>query len=174
MCSDGGDLVSGRYLAGSGVFEEGMKGNTFISTPAYSEITKSVSYAVSAPLWEDGIPGTKAVGAVVYIPNGESLNDIMRSIQVGEGGTAFMLDANGITIADIDSSLVGVENSVALGDTNPRLRKYSEICKRMVAGESGTGTYSYNGKTKVVAYSPVPGINGWSICLLYTSDAADD
>ncbi len=161
--SDGVDLVSGMNLAGSGVFEEAMKGNTFISTPAYSEITKSVSYAVSAPLWEDGIPGTKAVGAVVYIPNGESLNDIMRSIQVGEGGTAFMLDANGITIADIDSSLVGVENSVALGDTNPRLRKYSEICKRMVAGESGTGTYSYNGKTKVVAYSPVPGINGWSI-----------
>ncbi len=161
--SDGVDLVSGMNLAGSGVFEEAMKGNTFISTPAYSEITKSVSYAVSAPLWEDGIPGTKAVGAVVYIPNGESLNDIMRSIQVGEGGTAFMLDANGITIADIDSSLVGVENSVELGDTNPRLRKYSEICKRMVAGESGTGTYSYNGKTKVVAYSPVPGINGWSI-----------
>ena len=161
--SDGVDLVSGMNLAGSGVFEEAMKGNTFISTPAYSEITKSVSYAVSAPLWEDGIPGTKAVGAVVYIPNGQSLNDIMRSIQVGEGGTAFMLDANGITIADIDSSLVGVENSVALGDTNPRLRKYSEICKRMVAGESGTGTYSYNGKTKVVAYSPVPGINGWSI-----------
>ena len=161
--SDGVDLLSGMNLAGSGVFEEAMKGNTFISTPAYSEITKSVSYAVSAPLWEDGIPGTKAVGAVVYIPNGESLNDIMRSIQVGEGGTAFMLDANGITIADIDSSLVGVENSVELGDTNPRLRKYSEICKRMVAGESGTGTYSYNGKTKVVAYSPVPGINGWSI-----------
>lgn len=161
--SDGVDLISGMNLAGSGVFEEAMKGNTFISTPAYSEITQSVSYAVSAPLWENGIPGTKAVGAVVYIPNGESLNDIMRSIKVGEGGTAFMLDANGMTIADIDSSLVGVENSIALGDTNPRLRKYSEICKRMVAGEAGTGTYSYNGKTKVVAYSPVPGINGWSI-----------
>lgn len=161
--SDGVDLVSGMNLAGSGVFQEAMKGNTFISTPAYSEITQSVSYAVSAPLWENGIPGTKAVGAVVYIPNGESLNDIMRSIKVGEGGTAFMLDANGMTIADIDSSLVGVENSIALGDTNPRLRKYSEICKRMVAGEAGTGTYSYNGKTKVVAYSPVPGINGWSI-----------
>lgn len=161
--SDGVDLISGMNLTGSGVFEEAMKGNTFISTPAYSEITQAVSYAVSAPLWEDGIPGTKPVGAVVYIPNGESLNDIMRSIKVGEGGTAFMLDANGITIADIDSSLVGVEDSIALGDTNPRLRRYSEICKRMVAGEAGTGTYSYNGKTKVVAYSPVPGINGWSI-----------
>ncbi len=87
----------------------------------------------------------------------------MRSIKVGEGGTAFMLDANGITIADIDSSLVGVEDSVALGDTNPKLKKYSAICKRMITGEAGVGTYSYGGVTKVVAYSPIPGINGWSI-----------
>ena len=87
----------------------------------------------------------------------------MRSIKVGEGGTAFMLDANGITIADVDSTLVGVEDSIALGDTNPRLKKYSAICKKMVAGENGTGTYSYGGATKVVAYSPLKDMNGWSI-----------
>lgn len=97
------------------------------------------------------------------MPDGEFLNEIMRSIQVGKGGTAFMLDKNGITIADVDSSLVGVEDSVALGDTNPKLKKYSAICKKMIAGENGTGTYSYGGKTKVVAYSPVPGTDGWSI-----------
>lgn len=161
--SNGIDLVSGMDLSSSICYKEAMKGNTYISTPAYSELTKSVSFAVSAPLWEGGIPGTTPVGAVMYIPDGEYLNDVMRSIKVGKGGTAFMLDANGITIADVDSSLVGVEDSIALGDTNPRLRRYSEICKKMVAGLSGTGTYSYNGKTKVVAYSPVPDINGWSI-----------
>ena len=37
------------------------------------------------------------------------------------------------------------------------------ICKKMVAGENGTGTYSYGGKTKVVAYSPIKDMNGWSI-----------
>ena len=161
--SSGIDIISEANYSDSYCFKEAMKGNTYVSTPAYSEITKSVSYAVSAPLWKDGIPGSTPVGAVLYIPNGESLNDIMRSIKVGEGGTAFMLDANGITIADIDSSLVGVEDSVALGDTNPKLKKYSAICKRMITGEAGVGTYSYGGVTKVVAYSPIPGINGWSI-----------
>ncbi len=161
--SNGIDVITGENLSNRDYFKEGMKGNTYISTPAYSEVTQNVSYVVAAPLWDGGIPGTKAVGVVVYIPNGEYLNDIMRSIKVGEGGTAFMLDQNGITIADIDSSLVGVEDSVGLGDTNPKLKKYSSICKKMVAGEDGTGTYSYNGKTKVVAYSPVPESNGWSI-----------
>ncbi len=161
--SNGIDIVSGTDFSDKPFFREAMKGNTYVSTPTYSDVTKSVSFAVTAPLWEDGIPGTRPVGAVVYVPHGEYLNDIMRSIKVGEGGTAFMLDANGITIADLDSSLVGVEDSIALGDTNPKLRKYSEICKRMVAGENGTGTYSYGGVTKVVAFSPVPGTEGWSI-----------
>lgn len=161
--SNGIDVITGTDLSDRDYFIEAMKGNTYVSTPTYSEVTKTVSYAVAAPLWEGGIPGTTPVGAVVYVPDGEFLNDIMRSIKVGEGGTAFMLDANGITIADIDSTLVGVEDSIALGDTNPKLKKYSAICKKMVAGEDGTGTYSYGGATKVVAYSPIPGLNGWSI-----------
>lgn len=161
--SSGKDILTGADFSDRPFFAAAMKGNTYISTPTYSDVTKSVSYAVAAPLWENGIPNSKPVGAVVYVPNGESLNDIMRSIKVGKGGTAFMLDSNGITIADLDSSLVGVEDSIALGDTNPRLRKYSEICKIMITGADGTGTYSYGGVTKVVAYSPVPGTDGWSI-----------
>ncbi len=161
--SSGIDVLTGADLSDSIFFKEGMQGNTYISTPTYYEATKTVWFVVSAPLWEGGLPGTKPVGVIAYIPNGEFLNDIMRSIQIGKGGTAFMLDANGITIADVNSELVGIEDSIALGDTNPRLKKYSSICKKMIAGEDGTGTYTYNGKTKVVAYSPVPGTDGWSI-----------
>lgn len=160
---NGIDIMSGTDLSDRDYFKEAMNGKTFVSTPAYSDVTGTVSYAVSAPLWKDGIPGTTPIGAVVYIPNGEFLNNIMRSIKVGKGGTAFMLDANGITIADLDSSLVGVEDSVSLGDSNRKLKKYSAICKKMIAGENGTGTYSYGGVTKVVAYSQIPDINGWSI-----------
>lgn len=161
--SSGVDIFTGENFSDREYFKEGMKGNTYVSTPAYSDVTKKVSYVVSAPLWEGGIPGTTPVGVVTYVPDGEFLNDIIRSIKVGKGGAAFMLDKNGITIADVNSELVGVEDSVALGDTNPRLKKYSAICKKMVAGENGTGSYTYGGKTKVVAYSPVPDTDGWSI-----------
>ena len=161
--SKGIDVISGNDFSNQDYFRVAMKGDTYVSTPTYDEDTKAVTYAVSAPLWENGIPGTTPVGAVVHIPNGEFLNEIMRSIKVGEGGTAFMLDENGITIADIDSKNVGIEDSVHLGEKNSKLKDYSEICKKMVAGENGTGTYSYAGKTKVVAYSPVKDMNGWSI-----------
>lgn len=161
--SNGVDVLTGVDLSDRNYYKEAIKGNTYISTPAYSEVTGTVSYVVAAPLWEGGIPHTTPVGVIAYIPNGEFLNDVMRSIKIGKNGTAFMLDKNGITIADIDSSLVGVEDGLALGDTNPKLKKYSAICRRMVAGEDGTGTYSYNGKAKIVSFSPVQGTEGWSI-----------
>lgn len=163
--SSGIDIITGEDLSDREYFKECMQGNTYVSTPAYSDITKSVSFAVAAPLWQDGVPNTTPVGVVVYIPNGESLNDIMRSIKVGKGGTAFMADSNGITIADINSELVGVENGTTLGDTDPKLKKFSKICKKMAAGEDGTDTYFYGGVTKVVAYSPVPNTDGWSIAV---------
>ena len=161
--SNGIDIITGTDFSDKKFFEECMKGNTYISTPAYSKVTGGVSFAVAAPLWKDGIPNTTPVGAVVYVPDGEYLNNIMRSIKVGAGGTAFMLDMNGITIADINSENVGVEDCVNAGKENPRLRKFSSICKKMVAGEDGIGSYTYGGVTKLVAYSPVPGTEGWSI-----------
>lgn len=159
----GVDLLSGQDCSGETYFKEGMQGNTYVSTPEYSEALGTASFVVAAPLWEGGIPETTPVGVVAYTINGECLNDIMRSIKVGKGGTAFMVNASGVTIADVDSSLAGVEDTLALGDNNPKLKKFSNICRKMVAGEDGTGTYSYGGVTKVVAYSPVPGSEGWSI-----------
>ncbi len=161
--STGKDILSGTDFSDRDYFKEAMKGNTYVSTPAYSQVTGQVSFAVAAPLWENGVAGSKTVGAIVYVPDGESLNNIMRSIRVGEGGTAFMTDSKGITIADINSEIVGVEDCLALGDSNPKLKKFSAICQRMVNGEDGTGTYSYGGVTKIVSYSPVPDTEGWSI-----------
>lgn len=161
--STGTDIFSGNDYSYSNVYTECMKGNTYISTPTYSEATGSVSFSVAAPLWEGGIPHTTPVGVIVYIPDGEYLNNIIRSIKIGEKGAAFMMDSKGITIADIDSANVGVEDCVNLGNTNPKLKKFSEICKIMITGADGVGTYSYGGTAKIVAYSPVPDTEGWSI-----------
>lgn len=160
---NGVDILTGQDFSDRDYFKECMQGKTYISTPVYSNVTNSVSFAVAAPLWEGGIPHTTPVGVIVYVPNGEYLNDIMRSIQIGEGGTAFMINAQGITIADINSEVVGVEDCINLGNTDPKFKAFSNICKKMAAGQDGVGTYSYGGVTKVVAYSPVPGTEGWSI-----------
>lgn len=161
--SNGKDIFTGTDLSKSDYFDACMKGKTFIGTPVYSESTKKVTMTISAPLWKDGIPNTTPVGAIVYVPDGEFLNNIMRNIKVGNSGTAFMVNKEGTTIADIESSLVGIENGIELGKTNSKLHKFGKIVEKMANGEDGTGSHTYNGKVKVVAYSPVHDTQGWSI-----------
>ena len=163
---NGIDIFTGEDFSDRPYFTAGMQGNTYVSTPAYSDVQRAVAMAVSAPLWKDGTPGTTPVGVIVYIPNGEFINDIMRDIVVGDGGTAFMVDVEGTTIADIDSTLVGTENLIEEGKTNASLAKLGKIVEKMAAGESGTGSYTYHGKTKLVSYSPVPDTEGWSIAVV--------
>lgn len=161
--ADGENEFNGEDLSDKEYFTECMKGNTYVSTPFYSDIMEAVTVVVAAPLWKDGIPETAPVGAIVYVPDGEFLDNIMRSIEIGNGGTAFMVDATGTTIADIDSSLVGKENGIKEAQTNSKLRSFGAIVQKMADGEEGIGSYSYNGKTKILAYAPVPESDGWSI-----------
>ena len=164
--SKGMDIFSGTDLSNTEYFTECMKGNTYVGTPTYNEVTKKVTMVVAAPLWKDGIPNTTPVGAIVYVPDGEFLNNIMREIKVGKSGTAFMVNSGGTTIADIDSTIVGVENGIELGKTDSKLRAFGKIVEKMANGETGTGTYTYNGKTKLMAFAPVPESQGWSIAVV--------
>lgn len=164
--SKGIDILNGTNLSNTEYYVECMKGKTYIGTPAYNEATKKVTMVIAAPLWKDGIPNTTPVGVIAYVPDGELLNNIMREIKVGKSGTAFMVNSEGITIADIDSTIVGIENGIELGKTNSKLRAFGKIVEKMANGEDGTGSYTYNGKTKIMAYSPVPESQGWSIAVV--------
>lgn len=164
--SKGMDLFNGKDLSDKDYFNAAMQGSIYTSTPSYSDKTETVSFVVSAPLWKDGVADSTPVGAVVFVPDGEYLNDIMRGIKMGNGGTAFMVDETGTTIADINSTLIGIENGIEEGKTDPKLRGFGKIVEKMADGQTGIGGYTYNGKTKVVAYAPIPGDHQWSIAVV--------
>lgn len=162
---NGKDIFTGEDLSDRDYYKASIKGEKYVSTPAQSEITGEVSFVVSAPLWEDGIPGSTPIGVIAYVPDGEYLNDIMRGIKVGKNGVAFMVDSNGTTIADVVSDTIGKENGIELGKNNKDFAKFGEIVEKMSKGEYGVNSYTYKGVTKVVAYSPVKDTNGWSIAV---------
>lgn len=157
------DIFTGTSYSQNKFFTEAMNGNTYVSTPTYDEQTGEIVFLVSAPLWEGGIPHTKVIGAIVYAPYGEALNDLMRSIKVGEGGSAYMVDSTGLTIADIDSSLVARENLIEEGKKDKTLAAIGEITEKMAAGEKGIGICTYYGAVELISYYPIEGTEGWSV-----------
>ncbi|MGN0688535.1 MAG: methyl-accepting chemotaxis protein, partial [Oscillospiraceae bacterium] len=107
--------------------------------------------------------GSKVSGVVYIIPDNTFLNDIVSNIKVGEGGTAYLLSSEGLTIAFHDAQVVGRENAQESAKTDPSYKKLAEVEAKMCAGQTGFDRYVYDGNLELVAYAPVEGTPGWSI-----------
>lgn len=167
---DGNDYSDREYV------QQAMQGESSVSVPTVSKITGELSIMVAAPLWQDGIQGSKIVGVVYFVPNETFLNDIVGAIKVSENSSAFMLDKTGNSIANEDIEMVkNQDNTIKKAETDSSLKSMAAIQSKMVAGESGFGSYKYDGVTKYAAYAPVDGTDGWSLCVnAYSSDFMQD
>lgn len=145
-------------------FSRAMAGETYISEPALSKVTGKVTTMISAPLWEGGIPDTKVVGVIMLIPQEDFINQIMMSIKVSDNCGAYMIDANGITIADTTMETVEERQNIEeLAKTDSTVAGLAALHGKMRRGENGFGEYYINGTSKFLAYAPLSRTNGWSI-----------
>ena len=170
--TSGNSLFDGNNYSDRDYFQAAIQGDAYISVPTISKITGELSLMVAAPLWQDGVPNSRIAGVVYFVPNEKFLNDIMATIEVSENSSAYMLDKNGNTIAHINmENVMSGENTTEDAKTDSSLAELADLESKMVAGETGFGSYSYDGVSKYLAYSPVSGTDGWSLGVnAYTSD----
>jgi len=156
-------LFDGTSYADEAFFQAALAGETFISDPVAKDSDNTFSYYVSAPLWKNGVPGTEVAGVIVLCPSWDFLVNLVTDIGVGETGYAYMINKNGTNVADASPEVVGLENSIADAKNDDRLSDLAEIESRMIAGESGYGTYFYGNATWVQGYAPIENTDHWSI-----------
>lgn len=154
---DGNDYSSRDY------FQAAIRGETYISNPTISKITGKTTFLISAPLWKGGIPDTEIIGVIYYAPDENFLNNIVSNINVSETGYAYIIDKNGTSVADKDTTLVGTENSIEMAKSDPTLADIAAIDTEMIAGKSGYGVHRYEGQRWVQGYAPIANTDGWSV-----------
>ncbi len=163
---DGKSIFNGTDYSDRDYYKSSMQGNVAVSEPLLSRTTGEISIIISAPLWQDGIPNGTIAGVVFFVPVETFLNDIMSSIHISDNGGAYMINHSGTIIAHPDAQRVkDGENLFDTTETDPSLTARAEIAKKMVAGESGFDSYTYSGKSVMMAYAPVDSTDGWSITL---------
>lgn len=146
-------------------FKRAIKGETVISDPVNSKETGELIITIAAPLWKDGLPDTTIKGVVMITWDAKNLSDVVGGIKVSANGGAYINNSGGITIAHNDYTLVEEENNtIEEAKTNSSLTALADLEKKMINGENGFGTYTFNGVEKFLAYAPV-GINGWSVAV---------
>lgn len=162
----GTSIFTGENYADTDYFQAAMQGSSYITEPIISEDQSSMEIRIAAPLWKEGIHGTEVVGVICLVPEDHFLNDIMVAVNVSANGSAYMLDGDGNVIAHKNIDLVKIkDNSIRDAQTNSKLKPVARLEKKMVAGESGFGTYRYGGVKKIMAYTPIENSNNWSIAI---------
>jgi len=147
-------------------FKTALSGETAVSDPIYSKDTSQLISTVAAPIWQDGTRDTEVVGVVVVCMDASTLSNIVAAINVSDNGAAFLLNSSGDIIAHTNYDLVVAgENMIEGAETDFSLQKLAALEKKMINGETGFGTYTYDGETKFLAFAPVSEINGWSIAV---------
>ena len=160
---NGDSLFDGNNYSDREYFQRAKEGESFVSTPTVSKVTGELSILVAAPVYEGGNSNNEIVGVVYFVPEETFLNDIMMSVNISENSEAFMLDKDGMTIADVTMETIASQNIEEEAMADPSLAQLAVYTADMRAGNSGIGEYSINGEDKLLAYAPVENTDGWSL-----------
>lgn len=153
------------YMIGdTDYFFSAMAGSTVITEPKMNDKFDKVTFTVSAPLWEDGVYGSKIIGAAVIVLDGKVLSDMVSSVKIGEGGFAYILDKDGYTIAHpVYEKVVESENIIKSYEENGMNKQLAEVEQKMLSMKLDLGDYELDGQKNLIAYSYINGSDGWGL-----------
>ncbi len=162
----GVDIFTGENCGDETYFQEAMKGHTYVTEPMISDDESSIEIRIAAPLWKEGLHGTEVTGVICLVPDENFLNDIMVATNVSANGSAYMTDGQGVVIAHKDFDLVKKkDNTIEAAKTDSSLKTLAKLEQKMIAGETGFGSYRYGGVKKIMAFTRVENSNNWSIAI---------
>lgn len=151
-----GNTLKGGSISGTQYFQAASQGTTYISSPVMESGTQIIF--VAAPIQKGGMYGTEIAGVVYAKMNGMFLSDIVKKIQIGQNGGAYIINENGTTIAHKDEQTVANEENLVNGENiDSRLKVLADIEAKAITGQLAGGNYTYNGISKVVFFTPVEG-----------------
>jgi methyl-accepting chemotaxis protein len=143
---------TGIDLGERGYFKAAKAGRASVSNVVRSKSTGKAIAPVCAPVMSSS---GEFLGAVAFVTDIDFIASIITSVQIGESGYAFMVDQDGVVIAHQNEELV---LNAALGDQ----AGMKALMSRVLAGETGVESYTYQGMEKISGFGQVS-LTGWSI-----------
>ncbi len=147
-------------------FTVASSGETFIDSPQVNAAGGEMSVLISTPVWENGVANTNVVGVIACVVPQSMLNNIIQDIVVSANSSAFIIDKDGITIAGTNIEDVKTQKNILTSSKSDLTQKaLHALLKKANGGEVGFGKYSEGGETQLLAYAPIDGTDGWSVCV---------
>jgi len=143
-------------------FQKAMNGTSNISDPLISLSDKTMEMFFAVPIKN---ANNEITGALVAAMDGNTLSNTISDVTFGKSGKAYVLNSEGVTIASYDKKRVlNQENSIENAKTDTSLTALADLQKKMIVGENGIGSYTYQGIDKYMGYHAISGTD-WSIAV---------
>ncbi len=138
-----------------------MAGESVVSDPFKSRVDGAMVITFAVPLYNE----EKIAGVLYATYDADVISTITDQIKLSDSGYTFVINKQGNIIAHKDRELVySVRNEIQNSFEINELDRLAELERRMIAGESGTGEYTYNGEKRYMGFCPIED-TGWSIAV---------
>lgn len=130
-------------------------GNIVIGEPAMQD--DMIQLAVGIPLKTEEETAYYLVGSYKY----DILNDVLSNMNLGETGTAYIVNEEGRIVGDRD--MENIEKKMNVYDMYPD-SKSRDMFEKVIGGQTGSRKITLHGTPHYAAYSPIPGTL-WSLVI---------
>ncbi len=146
---------AGKSIAAEEYFKTAKGGSAAFSTPMKDAAGK-MAVLTAAPVGETGY-------VVVGELDVQTYSNIVNGVVIGETGSVFVIDKNGVMIANAQPGLVEEQtNFIEAAKTDSAYASPAKVFQKMISGGTGFEKYSYDGGKRICYYAPLSGTDGWS------------
>ena len=145
-------------------FKRSMNGELYISEPYVSKADSSLIITVSVPVYDNA---HRVIGVLMCDISGMWLSDRTKDIVVGKSGDCYIIDANGITIADPDIEVIKrSESSIEKAKVDPSYESIAAFEKIAISKEkdAGIGYFYWENDLNIAAFARME-LTGWSVII---------
>jgi len=135
-------------------FMKSIKGENAITNPFIDPSTNSKLIAYSVPIKDSK---DNIIGIITSVKDCMDFSVLNKDINFLKTGSALIVDSNGNFIVAADESFVSENKNITnMTSDKESLDDLNNIGKSMIIGDqSGIGKYTYQGKVRYIAYSPI-------------------
>ncbi|MGF7143893.1 methyl-accepting chemotaxis protein [Anaerotaenia torta] len=133
-------------------FQSAIKGTPAASDVMFSKLDGKPVLVYAAPVYENG----QIIGVLYGRRDGLSLSAICEKVTYKTTGYGYIVNNQGVTVGHKNTDLVLMQdNDIENAKTDSSLKELGALTEKMITRQVGSGTYSYNGKAKLVGYAPI-------------------
>ncbi|MCK8058404.1 MULTISPECIES: methyl-accepting chemotaxis protein [unclassified Fusibacter] len=140
--------------------KKALAGQASVSDVLISKVTGDAVLMYAVPIQKNG----KVVGALIARRDGNALAAITDDMGYGDEGYAYIINDLGVTVAHPDRNRVMEQfQPIEIAKSDKSMVPVAEVFEHVLSDKTGYGSYTFDGKALLYAFSPIEGTNWYLV-----------